>query len=56
MQVYEPSTSIVQEKPEYTNIENGIGIFSARYWKPQSKKLHSDAIANLKDLDLKFEH
>ena len=58
MQVYEPSTSIVQEKPEYTNIENGIGIFSSRYWKPQSKKLHSDAVNNLKALDdnvLKFE-
>lgn len=26
----EPSTGIIQEKPEFTNIENGIGIFSAR--------------------------
>ena len=23
-------TSIIQEKPLYTNIENGLGIFSAR--------------------------
>lgn len=30
MQVSAPSTGIVQEKPMYTNITNGIGIFSAR--------------------------
>lgn len=31
MEVNEPTSGIVQEKPEYTNISNGIGIFSARY-------------------------
>lgn len=31
MEVNEPSSGIVQEKPEYTNIVNGIGIFSCRY-------------------------
>ena len=31
MEVNAPSTSIVQEKPEYTNINNGIGVFSSRY-------------------------
>ncbi len=31
--VNKPSTSIVQEKPEYTNINNGLGIFSSRYSK-----------------------
>jgi hypothetical protein len=31
MQVSAPSTGIVQERPSYTNITNGIGIFSARY-------------------------
>lgn len=30
MQVSAPSTGIVQERPMYTNITNGIGIFSAR--------------------------
>lgn len=30
MEVYQPSNGIVQEKPEYTNIENGIGLFSSR--------------------------
>jgi hypothetical protein len=28
--VNKPSTGIIQEKPEYTNITNGLGIFSAR--------------------------
>jgi len=27
----EPSTGIVQEKPKYTNIENGLGLFSSRF-------------------------
>ena len=31
MDVNAPSSSIVQERPEYTNIVNGIGIFSCRY-------------------------
>jgi len=33
MEVNEPSSGIVQEKPEYTNIENGFGLFSCRYTK-----------------------
>ncbi|PID94332.1 MAG: hypothetical protein CSA95_03345 [Bacteroidetes bacterium] len=36
MEVNEPSLSIVQERPTYTNIENGIGIFSARYDKERA--------------------
>jgi hypothetical protein len=31
MEVNEPSSGIVQDKPDYTNIENGIGIFSCRF-------------------------
>lgn len=30
MVVTEPSTSVNQDKPKYTNIENGIGVFSSR--------------------------
>lgn len=30
MDVNEPSTGIIQERPEYTNITNGLGLFSAR--------------------------
>jgi len=31
MDVNGPSNSIVQERPEYTNISNGIGLFASRY-------------------------
>ena len=31
MEVNEPSSGIVQDKPDYTNIENGIGLFSCRF-------------------------
>jgi len=30
LEINEPSTSIIQDKPQYSNIENGIGIFSGR--------------------------
>lgn len=58
MQVYQPSTSIVQEKPPYTNIENGIGVFSARYRVQESKKLHSETLVDLMEQNnniLKFD-
>ena len=31
MEVSEPSLSIIQERPPFTNIKNGIGLFSSRY-------------------------
>ena len=33
MDVNKPSSSVVSERPAYTNIENGIGIFAGRYNK-----------------------
>ena len=33
IEVTEPTNSIIQEKPVYSNIENGIGLFSSRYIK-----------------------
>jgi hypothetical protein len=33
MEVTEPSLSLVQEKPAFTNIVNGIGLFSSRFIK-----------------------
>ncbi|HNS18691.1 MAG TPA: hypothetical protein PKH94_07135 [Bacteroidales bacterium] len=33
MEVNDASGSIVQERPEFSNVENGIGIFSSRYNK-----------------------
>ncbi|CAN5287421.1 hypothetical protein BH09BAC5_BH09BAC5_23510 [soil metagenome] len=37
MEINAPSTSLVQEKPLYTNIENGLGLFSARYEKVSTR-------------------
>ncbi|MCF8405825.1 MAG: hypothetical protein K9H58_17915 [Bacteroidales bacterium] len=55
MQVNEPSTSIVQEKPQYSNIENGIGIFSSRYNKKLIKDLHTQSVSLLIQFEnLKF--
>lgn len=31
IEVNEPTNSIIQEVPEFTNIENGVGVFSSRY-------------------------
>lgn len=31
IEVSQPSNSIIQEKPSFTNIENGIGLFSSRF-------------------------
>ncbi len=33
IEINKPSTSIVQEKPDYTNVTNGLGVFSSRYSK-----------------------
>jgi hypothetical protein len=30
IEVNQPTTGVVQERPEYTNVENGIGIFASR--------------------------
>ncbi len=38
--VNEPSSSIIQSKPEFTNINNGLGIFSARFEKVREHELH----------------
>jgi hypothetical protein len=56
MEVNEPSNSIVQDKPDYTNITNGIGLFSSRYKKIRSKKIHPETIENIQTIDpqLKF--
>lgn len=38
IEVNKPSTGIVQEKPEFTNITNGLGILSSRYSKSSFSK------------------
>ncbi len=48
MDVAEPATGVAQEKPQYTNIDNGIGIFSCRYTlKLTDKELSKDSIEEL---------
>jgi hypothetical protein len=56
MEVNEPSNSIIQERPEFTNISNGIGLFSSRFKNIRIKKLHPETIQTIKtDLpELKF--
>ncbi len=39
IEVNAPSNSIIQEVPEFTNIENGVGIFSSRYTKVKRLQL-----------------
>jgi hypothetical protein len=58
MEVNEPSSSIIQERPEYSNIENGIGIFSSRGWGMKSKKLQDITLSYIKEnyFYLKFRY
>jgi hypothetical protein len=49
MEVNEPSSSIVQERPQYTNVENGIGLFSARARAIKNKKLSDQTKATIKE-------
>ena len=44
MEVTEPSLSLVQEKPSFTNIINGIGLFSSRFNKKQADTLYVSQI------------
>lgn len=42
-----PSSSIIQERPAYTNVSNGIGIFSCRHNKVLSYTLSSYSVQKL---------
>ena len=59
IEVNAPSTGIIQQKPEYTNVTNGLGVFSSRYNKtPFSRPMTSLTIDSLAcgqyTKDLKF--
>jgi len=60
MQVNDENSGIVQDKPLYTNIQNGIGIFTGRTTRKISVHLHSDSYAALDTSiytrDLNFTH
>jgi hypothetical protein len=43
MRVNGPSYSLVQDRPEYTNIENGFGLLSSRYTVIKNRRLHPTA-------------
>lgn len=47
IEVSKPSEGLVQDKPAYTNIENGIGIFSSRFFKSVTLKLNVNTIDSL---------
>ncbi len=49
MEVTEPSLSLVQEKPPFTNITNGIGLFSSRFMK----EVDSLSVSQLTKAELK---
>ena len=61
MEVAEPSNTVNQDKPSYTNIENGLGIFSSRethFWfaNPASNNinLNPSTINKLSTIGLSF--
>ncbi|MGM0612574.1 MAG: hypothetical protein ACQESM_03580 [Bacteroidota bacterium] len=43
MKVNEPSNSIIQERPEFSNVSNGIGLFASRYSEHRTLLLNSDS-------------
>jgi len=44
----QPSGSLIQDRPQYTNIENGLGLFSSRYIISRNYGLHPEIYTNLK--------
>lgn len=57
IEVNEPTSSIIQDRPQYSNIKNGIGIFSARSKAIKVKKLNDETKFTIKEdyYQLKFE-
>lgn len=47
MNINGPSSSIVQERPQYTNIDNGLGVYSARTSTHKSYVLANQSIDSL---------
>lgn len=45
--VNKPSTGIIQEKPEFTNINNGLGIFTSRVTAIMSRNLEATTLDTL---------
>jgi hypothetical protein len=49
IEVNKPSTGIIQEKPEFTNISNGIGVFSSRFIKTLPFAMQPVSLDSLKN-------
>jgi hypothetical protein len=47
--VNQPSNSIIQERPSFTNIANGIGLFSSTYTFTKPLRLHDNSVDLLKN-------
>ena len=43
LEVASPSTSILETKPEYTNVKNGVGLFSCRTFEFTDSKLSNNS-------------
>jgi hypothetical protein len=57
IKVNEPITGITQQRPQFTNINNGIGIFSSRYTYTQKNIGLTDDTRNylIDELDRSFQ-
>lgn len=54
IKVNEPSSSLVTDRPEYTNVEGGFGFLSSRHKIVRGKRLHPDTELNLINLNIGF--
>jgi hypothetical protein len=54
LRVNGPSFSLVQDRPEYTNVENGFGLLSSRYITTKTRRLHPEAEDEILLLGLGF--
>jgi len=54
LNVNEPSTSLVQDRPEYTNIQNGFGLLSSRYQKVRTIEMNPLTEQELMGMNLSF--
>lgn len=55
LEINKPSASLVIDRPEFTNIENGYGIFASRSSKSQYNAIHERSTTILKGMeDLNF--
>jgi hypothetical protein len=52
LEVASPSTSLLETKPEYTNIQNGVGLFSCRNFNDKEAKMSKKSIDYLVNGDI----